>query len=98
MAWSAPVTIAEPASEPVTLPEAKEFLSIEADETEFDALIGAFIGAAREQIEAVTCTGEIILLGYDKPSRATGSVNDATLTGRVRAYAEGALTAPPVAP
>lgn len=43
-------------------------------------------------------TGEIILLGYDKPSRTTGSVNDATLTGRVRAYAEGALTAPPVAP
>ena len=56
MAWSAPVTIAEPASEPVTLEEAKEFLSIAADETEFDALIGAFIGAAREQIEAVTGT------------------------------------------
>lgn len=56
MAWSAPVTIAEPAVEPVTLEEAKEFLSIAADETEFDALIRAFIGAAREQIEAVTGT------------------------------------------
>lgn len=56
MAWSAPVTIAEPATEPVTLDEAKEFLSIAADETEFDELIGAFIGAAREQIEAVTGT------------------------------------------
>ena len=39
-------------------------------------------------------TGEIILLGYDKPSRTPGSVSDATLTGRVRAYAEGELTAP----
>ncbi len=40
-------------------------------------------------------TGEIILLGYDKPSRTTGSINDATLTGRVRQYAE-APTPPPV--
>ena len=39
-------------------------------------------------------TGEIILLGYDKPTRTVGSVNDATLTGRVRAYTEGVLTAP----
>lgn len=42
----------------------------------------------------VDATGEIVLLGYDKPSRTSGSTNDATLTGRVRAYAEGELTAP----
>lgn len=42
----------------------------------------------------VEATGEIILLGYDKPSRTAGSVVDATLTGRVRQYTEGALTAP----
>ena len=40
-------------------------------------------------------TGEIILLGYDKPSRTTGSISDATLTGRVRKYAEGDIVAPP---
>ena len=38
-------------------------------------------------------TGEIILMGYDKPSRTNGSTADATLRGRVRAYTEGAVTA-----
>ena len=42
-------------------------------------------------------TGEIILLGYDKPSRNVGAIGDATLRGRVRQYTEGAKTAP-VAP
>lgn len=45
----------------------------------------------------VEATGEILLLGYEKPSRAPGAVVDATLRGRVRQYTEGALTAP-VAP
>ncbi|MBH9537526.1 hypothetical protein [Novosphingopyxis sp. YJ-S2-01] len=42
-------------------------------------------------------TGEIILLGYDKPSRNVGTVNDATITGRVRRYDEGDLTSPAAA-
>lgn len=42
-------------------------------------------------------TGEITLLGYEKPSRAAGSKNTATLTGRARAYSEGAVTAPAAA-
>ena len=42
----------------------------------------------------VEATGEILLLGYEKPSRAPGAVVDATLRGRVRQYTEGALTAP----
>lgn len=42
-------------------------------------------------------TGEIILLAYDKPSRAVGAIADATLRGRVRQYTEGAVVAPPVA-
>jgi len=54
--WSEPVTTVPPASEPVTLDEAKEFLSIDPEETEFDALIGSLITAAREQLEAVTGT------------------------------------------
>lgn len=54
--WSAPVIIVEPASEPVSLDEAKEFVSIEADETEFDTLIAGLIVAARQQVEAVTGT------------------------------------------
>lgn len=33
-------------------------------------------------------TGEIILLAYDKPSRTTGTIADATLRGRVRQYTE----------
>jgi uncharacterized phiE125 gp8 family phage protein len=52
--WSEPVTIVPPASEPVTLDEAKEFLSIDAEETEFDVLIESLITAAREQVEAIT--------------------------------------------
>ena len=39
-------------------------------------------------------TGEISLLSYEKPQRAAGSKNTATLTGRARAYTEGAVTAP----
>jgi uncharacterized phiE125 gp8 family phage protein len=46
--------VTPPAAEPVTLENAKEFLSIEAADTTFDSLIDGFIGAAREQIEAVT--------------------------------------------
>jgi hypothetical protein len=38
--------------------------------------------------------GEILLLGYDKPSRAQGSISNATLTGRVRRYTEDAPVAP----
>lgn len=41
--------------------------------------------------------GEILLLGYEKPSRRAGSRNAATLTGRVRRYSEGDVTAPAAA-
>ena len=46
----------------------------------------------------VTGAGEIVLLGYDKPSRSQGSISNATLTGRVRAYSESAPAAPVVTP
>lgn len=42
-------------------------------------------------------TGEIILMGYDKPSRTNGTIADATLRGRVRQYTEGEVV-PPAAP
>lgn len=54
--WSAPVTVTPPASEPVALAAAKEFLSIEPDETLHDAQLARFIAAARGQAEAVTGT------------------------------------------
>ena len=54
--WSAPVTTAGPAAEPVSVDEAKEFLSIDPDETEFNTLIGSLIVAARQQVEAMTGT------------------------------------------
>lgn len=49
---------------------------------------------AKNDGSTVTGSAEIMLLGYDKPSRAVGSVNDATLTGRVRLYEEAAIEAP----
>lgn len=54
--WSAPVTSVEPADEPVNVAEAKEYLSIDADETQFDTMLGGFIMAARQHVEAVTGT------------------------------------------
>lgn len=54
--WSSPVTLTPPASEPVTIDEAKEFLVIEAEEVLYDQLLASFITAAREQVEAVTGT------------------------------------------
>lgn len=54
--WSAPVTVAPPDSEPLTLAIVKEFLAIEADETLHDAKLGRFIAAARSQAEAITGT------------------------------------------
>jgi uncharacterized phiE125 gp8 family phage protein len=56
MGWAAPITVAAPTAEPVSIEEAKEFLSIGVDETDFDALLGSFVTAAREQLEAVTGT------------------------------------------
>lgn len=54
--WSSPVTTVEPESEPVTLAQAKEFLSIDAEVTDFDTQLGLFITAARQQAENVTGT------------------------------------------
>ena len=56
MAWSEAVTILEPASEPVSIAEAKEFVSIENEIVEFDTLLSSFIGAARAHLEAMTGT------------------------------------------
>lgn len=56
MAWSAAVTVAQPAAEPITLGQAKEFVSIDAGEAEFDTLLTAFIAAARSHLEIITGT------------------------------------------
>ena len=50
---------------------------------------------ATNEGDIVEGTGEILLLGYDKPSRAQGSISNATLTGRVRRYDEGNVVPPP---
>lgn len=52
----APVTFEAPAVEPVSLAEAKEYLRVDTDETEFDSEIGSFIAASRAEIEAITST------------------------------------------
>lgn len=54
--WSSPVTVTAPLSEPVSIEQAKEFLSIDAGEDYFDALLEAFVAVAREQVEAITGT------------------------------------------
>lgn len=56
MAWSSAVLIAEPGEEPISVDQAKEFVSIDADVEEFDALLSSFIEAARGHVEAVTST------------------------------------------
>lgn len=56
MAWAAPITLSGPAAEPVTLAEAKAFVSIDADEAGFDGLLNGFLGAAREHTENMTGT------------------------------------------
>lgn len=54
--WSPPVTVTPPAEEPVSLEQAKEYLSIGEGETTFDGVLGAFVSAAREHVESVTGT------------------------------------------
>lgn len=54
MAWAAPITLSGPAAEPVTLAQAKAFVSIDDDETAFDAQLASFVTAAREQVENIT--------------------------------------------
>lgn len=54
MAWSEPVTVVEPATEPVSLDQAKEFLRLIGDE--YDTELGGFITTAREHVENVTGT------------------------------------------
>lgn len=51
MAWSSPFTVTEPANEPVSLDEAKEFLAIGSGEDDFDAILGGLIETARQRIE-----------------------------------------------
>lgn len=52
--WSEATTTIAPLAEPVSLDEAKEFLSIDPEEYSFDGLVLRFIAAARGQVEAVT--------------------------------------------
>lgn len=54
--WSAPVTLTQPALEPVTIDEVKEFLVIEAEEVLYDQQLARFITAARMQVETMTGT------------------------------------------
>lgn len=54
--WAAPIITVPPLTEPVTVEQAKGFLSIAPGEAEFDGLIGSFIVAARQQAEAITGT------------------------------------------
>lgn len=54
--WLPPVTFAQPATEPVSLAEAQEYLRIDVTETEFDNEITSFIAASRSEIEALTST------------------------------------------
>lgn len=54
--WSAPVTLTQPAFEPVTIDEVKEFLVIEAEEVLYDQQLARFITAARMQVETMTGT------------------------------------------
>lgn len=56
MAWSSAITVAEPIKEPISVDQAKEFVSIDSDVGEFDALLASFIEAARSHVEAVTGT------------------------------------------
>ncbi|WP_370189258.1 hypothetical protein [Qipengyuania sp.] len=60
MAWSAAVTTVEPAEEPITLDQVKEFVSIDATEAEFDTLLGGFIAAARGHLQAITGTRLVV--------------------------------------
>lgn len=54
MAWAAATTISGPEAEPVTLDQAKAFVSIDADEDAFDVQLASFVTAARQQAENVT--------------------------------------------
>lgn len=54
--WSAPVILTPPATEPVSIDEAKEFVVVEAEEVLYDQQLARFITAARQQVEAVTGT------------------------------------------
>lgn len=68
MAWSSPETLAEPGSEPVSLAEAKEFLSIDADEDGFDTLLTGLITSGRERVEeelGIRLVGQSVLLRCD---------------------------------
>ena len=90
--WSAPVTIAGPLAEPVSLAQAKAFVSVDAEETTFDGQLGAFVMAAREQLEVVTgvrvapvtlelgarCWGDLARLPVGPVTAVTGIVWDDT--------------------
>lgn len=57
--WSAPTVTAEPATTPIDLAAAKEFLRIEADDTTFDVELQVLVGDAIGHVEAVTSTRAI---------------------------------------
>lgn len=97
MAWSPVRTVTAPETEPVSLAEVKEFVSIDADIGEFDVLLTSFIEAARGQVEAVTgtrlveqtvalqadCWSDLLCLPIGEVT-AIGSVNYKDLDGTLQ--------------
>lgn len=54
--WTAPITIAAPAAEPIELAAAKEFLRIDLSDTSFDAELVLAIAGIRDEVERITGT------------------------------------------
>src|SRR3546814_2051038 len=51
MSWSTPVVTVEPASEPITIEQARRQVRLAADDTGFDAELTDYIKAARAHVE-----------------------------------------------
>src|SRR3546814_4895030 len=51
MSWSTPVVTVEPASEPITIEQARRQVRLAADDTGFDAALTDYIKAARAHVE-----------------------------------------------
>lgn len=54
--WQSPVIIAPPVAEPISLAQAKQYLRLEEDGTDFEAELALQITGARGRIESVTNT------------------------------------------